>query len=255
MTATERGAAAAPGAAAPGAATEQHTFTAFAGNRRIVTGDVETMLRRTKARLDAGERSTVLIFDDATGGQVDFDFRGTVADVLARLPSHPLFAGRAGAGGMAGTGGAGAGGAGAGGAGAGAVDAGAADAAPRSGPGRPRLGVVSREVTLLPRHWEWLEQQPNGISAALRRLVEEARRREPGPERARRAREAAGRFMTVMAGDRPGYEEASRALYARDRRRLAALIRRWPADVRAHVQRLVAEAERCERAVGAAPSG
>jgi hypothetical protein len=211
---------------------QERTFTAFAGDRLIASGSVETMLRKTKTRLAAGERATVLIFDDSTGAQVDFDFRGTVDDVLARLPGHPLFATGA--------------------FGAGAFAASAAEAAPRVGPGRPRLGVVSREVTLLPRHWEWLEQQPNGISAALRRLVEEARRREPGKERARRAREAAGRFMTVMAGDRPGFEEASRALYARDQKRLAALIRGWPPDIGAHVKRLVAESERCEHEAAAA---
>src|SRR5829696_7977686 len=103
-----------------------------------------------------------------------------------------------------------------------------AEAPPRAGPGRPKLGVVSREISLLPRHWEWLEQQPNGISAGLRRLVDEARKREPDRARARRIREAAGRFMWAMAGDLPGFEEASRALYAGDHARLRKLVRAWP---------------------------
>jgi hypothetical protein len=98
--------------------------------------------------------------------------------------------------------------------------------------------VVSREVSLLPRHWEWLEEQPNGISAALRRLVEEAKKREPAAERTRRARDAAGRFMSAMAGNLPGYEEASRALYAGDAARFGELIRDWPADVREHTAKL-----------------
>jgi uncharacterized protein len=110
-----------------------------------------------------------------------------------------------------------------------------AEALPRSGPGRPRLGVVSREVSLLPRHWEWLEEQPSGISGALRRLVDEARKREPDQARVRRAREAADRFMWTMAGDLPGCEEASRALYAGDAKRLRALVRSWPRDIRDHV--------------------
>jgi uncharacterized protein len=118
-----------------------------------------------------------------------------------------------------------------------------ADALPRSGPGRPRLGVVSREVSLLPRHWEWLEEQPSGISGALRRLVDEARKREPDQARARRAREAADRFMWTMAGDLPGCEEASRALYAGDAKRLRALIRGWPGDVRDHVLALASGPE------------
>lgn len=117
-----------------------------------------------------------------------------------------------------------------------------ARALPRPGPGRPRLGVVSREVSLLPHDWEWLEAQPSGISAALRRLVAEARRRAPEQERARRAREAASRVLTALAGDRPGYEEASRALFAGDGDRFAALTARWPKDVREHLQRLAAPA-------------
>lgn len=98
------------------------------------------------------------------------------------------------------------------------------------GPGRPRLGVVAREISLLPRHWEWLEQQPSGASAALRRLVDQARNA-PG-EAERRGREAAGRFMTAMAGNYPGYEEATRALYAGDLVKFVDLIAAWPADVR-----------------------
>ena len=113
---------------------------------------------------------------------------------------------------------------------------------PRVGPGRPRMGVVSREVSLLPRHWDWLEQQPNGLSAALRRLVDEARKRDPGEERARRAREAAGRFMTAMAGDLPGFEEASRALYAKDHEGLRQKTSAWPEDIRRYIERLLQEA-------------
>lgn len=89
---------------------------------------------------------------------------------------------------------------------------------------------------MLPRHWEWLEKQPNGVSAAMRRLVEQARN--SPEERERRARESAGSFMTAIAGNYPGYEEATRALYAGDRERMAGLIRDWPADVRGYVERL-----------------
>jgi hypothetical protein len=177
------------------------TYSAFAGERLVAAGSLEELLLRTKAFLDRGGEPGVLIFEDQTGRQVDFDFRGTPAEVVAR-----------------------------------------AAAPARQGPGRPRLGVVSREVSLLPQHWEWLEAQPSGISAALRRLVDEARRREPEKERARRAKEAASRFMTAMAGDRPGYEEASRALFAGDAARFASLVRRWPKDVRSHLERVAADA-------------
>ncbi len=175
------------------------TYTAFAGDRRVAGGEVRTMLGQLVAHLGSEPAAPVLVFDDGTGRQVDFDLRGTIDEVLARLPQHPLFA---------------------------------AEGPPKRGPGRPRLGVVSREVSLLPRHWEWLEQQPSGSSAALRRLVEQASREQAGDEQARLAREAASRFMTAMAGDRPGYEEATRALFAGDLARLEAMVGAWPADIR-----------------------
>lgn len=102
------------------------------------------------------------------------------------------------------------------------------------GPGRPKLGVTSREVSLLPRHWDWLEEQPSGASAALRRLVEAAIKHEPGKERARRIRAALSRFLSAMAGDRPHYEEATRALFAGEQTRFEQLIERWPKDIREH---------------------
>ncbi|WP_437280259.1 DUF2239 family protein [Sorangium sp. So ce375] len=178
------------------------TFTAFAGAERIVRGTLEEMLREAKKRLDADPELRLLIFEDASGKQVDFDFRGTLDQVLSRaMPERPA----------------------------------------KAGPGRPKLGVVSREVSLLPRHWEWLERQPQGISAALRRLVEEASKRAPDEDRAREARAAASRFMWVMAGDLPLFEEASRALFASDKRRFTELTRSWPADVREHLSELLRE--------------
>jgi hypothetical protein len=106
------------------------------------------------------------------------------------------------------------------------------------GRGRPKLGVVAREVTLLPRHWEWLGAQPGGASVALRKLVEEARRASGDRDRSRAARDAAYHFMSVMAGNLPGFEEASRALFANDRRRFVELIAGWPGDVRDHIVKL-----------------
>ena len=111
--------------------------------------------------------------------------------------------------------------------------------APRS-VGRPKLGVVAREVTLLPRHWDWLGRQPGGASVALRRLVEEARRIHHGRDSVREAREAAYRFMTAMAGSLEGFEEAARALFAGDRPRFAALVAAWPSDVSEYLQGLAA---------------
>ena len=177
--------------------TAEKTYTAFAGARAIASGSLSEMLTRAKAWLDRHEREALLIFEDQTGREVDFDFRGTPEEVLRR-----------------------------------------ANPPSRAKPGRPKLGVVSREITLLPRHWEWLEQQPSGISASLRRLVEEARKKDPAKEDARRAREATSRFMTALAGNLPGYEEASRALFAREATRFRALMSQWPPDVRDHLWRL-----------------
>ena len=177
------------------------TYTSFAGVRQIVSADLKTMLLQTKEYLDRDGGDSVLIFEDQTGRQVDFDFRGAPQEVVDRVEASKA----------------------------------------RPGPGRPKLGVISREVSLLPRHWEWLEQQPQGISAALRRLVDEARKREPGKERARLAREAASRFMWAMAGNLPDFEEASRALFAQDQGRFEELIRDWPEDIRAHLVRMVLE--------------
>jgi hypothetical protein len=122
-----------------------------------------------------------------------------------------------------------------------AADAASDEATPTAGPrrrGRPRLGVVAREVTLLPRHWAWLATQPGGASVALRRLVDDARRAGAGRDRARQARDAAYRFMHALAGDLPGFEEASRALFAGDRDRFAAAVASWPPDVREHATKL-----------------
>lgn len=104
--------------------------------------------------------------------------------------------------------------------------------------GRPRLGVIAKEVTLLPQHWDWLNLQPGGASVALRKLVDEARRMTGDRDRVRAAQEAAYRFMSAAAGNLPGFEEAARALFAYDRRKFAQLIADWPEDVRDFAVRL-----------------
>jgi hypothetical protein len=108
--------------------------------------------------------------------------------------------------------------------------------------GRPKLGVVAREVTLLPRHWEWLNRQPGGASVALRKLVEEARRAGEQKDRVRHAQEAAYKFMLAMAGNEPGYEEALRALFAGKKEQFEQQIACWPDDVRDYARRLAGDA-------------
>ena len=113
-----------------------------------------------------------------------------------------------------------------------------AQAGKAAGPGRPKLGVVAREVTLLPRHWDWLIAQPGGASVALRKLVELARRDNHAKDQERKAQEACYRFMSAIAGDRVGFEEAARALFAADRQRLQTVVAAWPADIREHLLQL-----------------
>lgn len=186
----------------------QGTYTAFVGQRRLASGtagEVALAVKRATQPLD----QPIIIFDDGTGRSIDFDLRGEDREVLARLEKlAPPPAGTA-----------------------------EAPAEPR-GRGRPKLGVVAREVTLLPRHWEWLGAQAGGASVALRKLVDEARRASGAKDRERQARDAAYHFMSTMAGNLPQFEEASRALFADDRRRFTGLIADWPTDIRDHIVKL-----------------
>ena len=184
----------------------QTRCTAFEGSRRIGSGDLAQVAMEAKDAVDRGGQ--VLIFDDVTSQPIELDLRGTAEDVRTRLTA----------------------------AAGGAI---AAEPAPR-GPGRPKLGVVAREITLLPRHWDWLNTQPGGASVALRKLVEQARHASEGKDRIRQSQEAAYRFMVTMAGDRPGFEEATRALFAGDADRFDREIASWPVDVRDHARRLAA---------------
>ncbi|TCM18982.1 hypothetical protein EDF56_104517 [Novosphingobium sp. PhB165] len=104
--------------------------------------------------------------------------------------------------------------------------------------GRPKLGVVAREVTLLPRQWDWLSQQPGGASQALRRLVDEARKADHGRTARRMAHERAYRVMSALGGDLPGFEEASRLLFADRLEDFAKALAPWPGDLRDHVLEL-----------------
>jgi hypothetical protein len=187
-------------------------YLAFEGDRCIASGDLRAVARAAKETLDRRKDAAVLVFDSASG-PIDIDFRGSADDVLARLPDPD----------------------------ASIAPEDAAVPGPR-GPGRPKLGVVAREVTLLPRHWEWLAQQSGGASVALRRLVDEARRANKDKDRIRQAREAAYRFIAAMGENKPHYEEVARALFAGDAERFQAWTASWPTDVRDHARRLAATA-------------
>lgn len=184
-------------------ASDQPQYIAFEGATCLAYGALRDVALAVKAAVDRGVEREVLVFDSVTSNPVEIDTRGTEDDVLARLPIEPK----------------------------------EATPAPARGRGRPKLGVVAREVTLLPRHWDWLKAQPGGASVTLRKLVEQARR---GNDRGKlkSAQESAYRFMSAVAGDLTDFEDATRALFAGDKPRFAALVTPWPQDVRDHANRL-----------------
>jgi hypothetical protein len=178
---------------------------AFQSGRRIAAGPLADVALAVKRHPYDAE--SIIVLDDATGRVVDLDLRGAEADVLAALPALA----------------------------AAFPDAAEDEPEPAApgprGRGRPKLGVVPREVTLLPRHWAWLSAQPGGASVALRKLVERARRESADADLARSRREAAYRAMAALAGDHPGFEAASRALFAGDAEAFRAAAAAWPADL------------------------
>lgn len=177
-------------------------FTTFTGTSRLATGTLLANALAVHAAQADPTAGPFLTFDDATGRVVDLDLRGDATALAARYPES------------------------------------AEEEPEPRGRGRPKLGVVAREVTLLPRHWEWLATQPGGASVALRKLVEQARKASAGGEAARTAQERAYKFMSALAGDLPDFEEATRALFAGDAPRFDSLMAAWPADVRAHAMQL-----------------
>jgi uncharacterized protein len=191
----------------PDTSANELACTAFDHTRRIASGSYIRVSLAVKEHLRVHPNASVLIFDDATGEQIDFDLGGSDEDISARiLKRFPC----------------------------------TRDEDRRAG--RPKLGVVAREVTLLPRHWEWLAEQPGGASVTLRKLVESARRTaDTNKAQLQKLHERTYRFMSAMAGNLPNFEEASRSLFANDRVRLSELISDWPADIRNHVLQLCAE--------------
>lgn len=194
------------------------SFTSFDGWKRIANGNLETNVLAAKRAMESGSTEPVLIFDDRTGSVQEVDIRGTDAETIARLPKAPSDDQ--------------------------AEDAESVETAQSSfqprGRGRPKLGVIPREVTLLPRHWDWLSAQPGGASVALRKLVEEARRSTAAHEDKRKAQERAYKFISTMAGDLAGFEESSRALFAGDSKKFNDLTAEWPTDIRDYALSLAA---------------
>lgn len=179
-------------------------FIAFAAQRRVASGSLADVSRALRAELARTPDLGYLVFDDTTGHTIDLDLRAT--DTLPEVPETPALPDKA-------------------------------------GPGRPKLGVVAREITLLPRHWEWLASQPGGASVALRKLVETASRANRAHDQARASLEACHRFMLTMAGDLPGFEETTRALFAGKFDEARAEMANWPADILEHADTMLTTAQ------------
>ncbi|GAA0536170.1 hypothetical protein FHS83_003287 [Rhizomicrobium palustre] len=187
------------------------TWIAFAKDVRIAVGAPEKVAAQLKAFSEDHLDTPIILLDAHTSQPVEIDLRGSLAAILERLPDDSLPSEHP------------------------------AESTHRA-PGRPKLGVVAREVTLLPRHWEWLGRQPGGASVALRKLVEAAQRANRDVDSQREARDSAYRFMHAVAGDAAGFEEASRALFRGDLKKLGDLIASWPPDLRSHLWELARRA-------------
>jgi uncharacterized protein len=187
---------------------EKQSYTAFIGHKLLAHGPLEKVVLKVKHQSEENPTATVLVFSDSTGKQMDFDLSGTEKDILKRLNVY--------------------------------IDTN--EPVSQSGPGRPKLGVVSREISLLPRHWEWLSNQPGGASVTLRRLVDETRKQSTGKEQIKKAQERTYTFLSSIAGNLSNYEEALRALFAKNAKGFEANISEWPKDIKSHARKLAAPA-------------
>ncbi len=180
------------------------TYTAFEKNELFFRGTLSEVVLKTKKKLGKDEHNSILIFSDATGKIIDFNFQGTEKDVQKRLEVY------------------------------------VSETVQKdySGPGRPKLGVMSREVSLLPGHWEWLATQSDGASATLRKLVDEAKKKTASGNQVKQAQEKTYKFMSAMAGDFNNYEEALRALYKKDKKNFLLLMHNWPNDIKNHIEEI-----------------
>lgn len=186
------------------------SHSSFIGHELLISGSALDNALCIKRTLANNASARILSFDNRSGQQLDFDLSGSDEQIAQRLTQ--------------------------------ASEPEPEPAPGKRGRGRPKLGVVAREVTLLPRHWEWLSAQPGGASVTLRKLVDAARRNNTDLDQTRQRQERAYNFLSAIAGDLPGFEDATRALFRNDLKALATRTAEWPAALRSHLQ-LLLEAE------------
>ena len=190
--------------------TDENLYVAFEGVELLGRGPLPEVASICFHRDGGDPNQRIAVYEDQSGRVIDVDLSGSESEVLARLSNPPPVISKAGDE---------------------PAKVSGATALKRRGPGRPKLGVVSREVSLLPRHWSWLADQRGGASASLRRLVEQAKKNESPEALRRRVVDAAHRFLWDIAGDQPNFEELSRALYAGDLENVASCSAGWPKGI------------------------
>lgn len=186
------------------------SYTAFENDQILTQGPLDQVVLKIKRKLGNAAHSSILIFSDQSGKIMDFNFSGSEAEVIKRLDIY--------------------------------VSSSSPASSEIQGPGRPKLGVISREVSLLPRHWEWLAQQSSSVSAILRKMIEEAMKKSSTANETKQSQERTYQFMSVMAGNLSQYEEALRALYQKNQKLFFSLIDKWPTDIKKHVTSLAKDA-------------
>jgi uncharacterized protein len=181
-------------------------YLAFNAKELLVKGKLSDIALTLKNYEKQSDATPLLLFNGSSGQQIDIDLSGSDSEVVERY-REPNLPGQN-------------------------IAPESASAPQKRGRGRPKLGVQGREVTLLPRHWEWLDLQRGGASATLRRLIDEDRKESLALNAVKNAQDATNRFMYAIAGNLPGFEEAIRALYARDGARFKEETQTWPVDIR-----------------------
>ena len=180
------------------------TYTAFEGFQICAHGSLDSVAISIKQRLKKDPTTQFLIFSNSSGKQMDLDLSGSQKVILERLKIYQ-----------------------------------ASHFSPATGPGRPKLGVISREVSLLPQHWEWLSNQSGGASATIRRLVDEKIKEPVSAEnQIKQAQEVVYRVLSSLAGNLPNYEDVIRFLYRRDKKSFRNAMSDWPKDVVSHTMAL-----------------
>lgn len=171
------------------------TYTAFEEFKIVSQGTLDDVAISVKHRLKEQGSSNILIFSDSTGRQIDLDLSGTDKQVLDRLKVFTT-----------------------------------SSVQTQSGAGRPKLGVLPREISLLPSHWEWLLNQEGGSSAVIRNLIDEKMKTQL-IHKNKIAQERTYKFLSAHAGNLPSFEDAVRFLYRKDKKKFMDQISGWPKDV------------------------